>query len=186
MDDTCRNIATLHCVYIHNIRAFLMNRSWEITEKKLRISISRSFHIHQWVARFQFCGRRKIQNTVTRWIAIFLRTRKMNRKKFQFQNQSWPISTAGDMYFNFATETRRKSFLDFWHYSLKRWDSDISEWHWVYFKNGLPVWFREWQRIMEEVIPSDSKVVYREGIKDLVLIVIPLFPAISPYLTPLG
>ena len=92
----------------------------KITGKKLRISISRSFHIHKWVGRFRSCGRRKIQNTVTRWIAIFLRTRKMNRKKFQFQNQSWPISTAGDMYFNFATKTRRKPFLEFFRIFQKK------------------------------------------------------------------
>ena len=69
----------------------------KITGKKLRISISRSFHIHQWVGRFRSCGRRKIQNTVTRWIAIFLRTRKMNRKKlFNFKinhDQSLPRET---------------------------------------------------------------------------------------------
>ena len=84
----------------------------KITGKKLRISISRSFHIHQWVGRFRSCGRRKIQNTVTRWIAIFCGREKWIEKNFNFKINH-DQSTAGDMYFNFATKTRRKPFLEF-------------------------------------------------------------------------
>ena len=64
----------------------------------------------------------------------FFADEKNESKKISISKSIMTNPTAGDMYFNFATETRRKSFLDFWHNRLKRLDSDVSKWHLAIFQ----------------------------------------------------